>query len=181
MELSALLKEFIAGNGNWISLILAFAILPSIYMRSAFDMQKEYVDIAKTVASNPNLSRSHKVRLVERSEEALQAFQLEWGMVCAIAVLVLANFSTSFLVDLSVFAKNATASTGSSSTLPSISPAQVKSFLSIYSIATVLSIFFQISWTRLVAIQRLRRIYLELGPTDQRARVSGVAPRGPQR
>jgi hypothetical protein len=227
MEAGAFLKELIAGNGNWISLILAFAILPSLYMRLAFDMQKEFVDIAKTVASNINLSRPNRVLLTERSEQALQAFQLEWGLVCAIAVLVLANFSTSFLVDLSAFVKNAnpsysivkvrlvmeyafdqtdlldatignpqyykvcktmfcgtafeSAKVDGSLTQPSITGAQVKSFLSVYSIVIVLLIFFQISWTRLVAMQRLRRIYLELGQNERRPRVPIAAPHARQR
>jgi hypothetical protein len=160
-----ILKDLIEGNVNLISLIIAFTFLPSFYLRSAFSIQKEYVDLAKTIFSSPTLSRSHKGKLAERSEEALQVFQLEPALVCAMAILVLANFSTAYIVELSSFAKNgcvAAPSQGVPLANPAIICGKVKSWLAVYSVVTILLIFFQMSWARLTAMRRLRRIYEEL-------------------
>lgn len=180
---SGIIKDFLEGNVNLLSLIVAFTFLPSFYLRSAFSIQKEYADLAKTIFSSAALSRSHKRKLAERSEEALQVFQLEPTLVCAMAILVLANFSTSYIVELTAFVKIGcvSASAATPPGHPQITCGKVKSWLAIYSVITILLIFFQMSWARLVAIRRLRGIYLELAlvaPQESR-KLDKPTPLGP--
>jgi hypothetical protein len=175
-------EKLIAGNGNWISIVLAFAILPSFYLKFAFDMQKEYADLAKTIFSNTTLSLQDKQRLAVTSEEALQVFQLEGGLVWAIAILMLANFSAAFLVELSSFATDCgaahsniakAAAVAASAAQPRIVCEKVKSLLSGYSLLAVLLMFFQIWWAKVAAIKRARQAYTELallGRKEQRNR-----------
>jgi hypothetical protein len=181
-------EKLVAGNGSWFSLILAFAILPSFYLKFAFDMQKEYVELAKTTFSNPALTSRDREKLVQSSEEALHVFQVEWGMILAIAILILANFSSVFIVDLSSFGNGCIGSPGKvTSTLvweaaaphgavrqPRIVCEKVKNLLSIYSVLAVLLMFFQIWWSKLTAIKRLRRIYLELSLLGRKDRTKPV-------
>jgi hypothetical protein len=158
------LNNFITdlASGSWISLLFAFAVLPWFYLRYAFETQKEYLDLAKTVFSNDGLKRPDKRRLSEWSDRSLHVFQLEWGLVCAIAVLILANFCSVLLVDISPLAKDSciVATKAAASAAQSDGACgRIKLLLSIYSIATALMIFFQILWARAAAIRRLRELY----------------------
>jgi hypothetical protein len=168
--LNSFIKDLGAGNGSWISLLLAFAILPWFYLKYAFEAQKEYVDLAKAIFSNDSLNRLDKRKLGEWSERSLHVFQLEWGLVCAIAVLILANFCSVLVVDLSALARDSCMAAakdpaGQSGT----TCGKVKLLLSIYSIGTALVIFFEILWARVAAIRRLRERYFEQALNQSRA------------
>jgi hypothetical protein len=164
------LKELLAGTGSLFSLVLAFVILPSFYLKFAFDMQKEYVDLAKTLFSSTALSRQDKEKFIDSSQEALQVFQVEWGLLWAIAILTLANFCAVFLVERSSFGCKETGYESISVALSvagapahaRIACEKVKGLLSLYGVASVLLILFQIWWAKVSAMRRLREIYVEL-------------------
>jgi hypothetical protein len=157
-----LVRQFAAGGG-WVPLVLAFGVLPYVYVAFAIEVHKEYADFTKTLfASSESLEKGQVSRLLERGDAELYIFEMDWWIICAIAVLMVAIFSSAEMVEFSNLLSPICIAGQDLSRGRVLSECEkVRSVITLYGVVVTLLIGFRLAWARVVAARQLRHLYAE--------------------
>lgn len=146
-----------SNGAAWLPLVVVLVVLPGLYAILAVDVHKDYAELLKFRIASPDKFRHPSVDVLKRKiDDALYVFELDWWVVVATGVLLVAIASLGELVTISnlVVCKDGESKVAECAKLSSV--------LRLYCIAVALLLSFRISWARIVAAKHLRMLYASI-------------------
>ncbi len=158
------------GQGSeWIPVIVAFVALPGLYIVLAIDVHKDYAELVKLrITANRKFRLPQAMSLLKNIETKLYIFELDWWVVAATGVLLVAITSLGELVQFSSLApacqlKPVVSCAPLCNSIADPYCVKMLSILRLYCVVVALLLSFRIGWARIAAAKDLRSLYATLG------------------
>lgn len=154
-ELKGVIEAFGAGSA-WVPIVIAFGALPALYVILAIDVHKDYAELIKIqITDQEKLGTINTTILLKRIEDELYVFELDWWVIAATGVLLVAIASLGDLAPLSDQFK--------ACARPASHDCDgIQSILRLYCVIVGLMLSFRIAWARIGAAKQLRVLYAAL-------------------